>query len=111
MISKQIKRKCVRVLLVMATGAGCAAAGIVHAQETTTYTYDALGRVTGVSRSGGPVGGASTAYTYDPASNRTNVTVTNSPNGAPSSDSGSGATAGNARYVVVPLNGYTLIKF
>lgn len=111
MISKQVRRKGIRILLAMAAGASCAAAGILHAQETTSYTYDALGRVTGVSRSGGPVSGTNTAYTYDPASNRTNVTVTNSPNGTPSSDAGSGATANTARYVVVPLNGYTLIKF
>ena len=111
MISKQVQRKGIRILLTMAAGAGCTMAAMLHAQETTSYTYDALGRVTGVNRSGGPVSGTSTAYTYDPASNRTNVTVTNSPNGSPSSDAGSGATASTARYVVVPLNGYALIRF
>jgi YD repeat-containing protein len=92
--------------------AGCLAFGasVAHAQETTTYTYDALGRVTGVVRSGGPANGTNTTYAYDPASNRTNVTVNNSPNGTPSSDGGNGATVQNARYVIVPLNGYTLIR-
>ena len=47
------------------------------AQETTSYTYDALGRVTTV------VGSANTAgYTYDPAGNRSQVAVTNMPPGA-----------------------------
>ena len=80
------------------------------AQETTTYTYDAKGRVSGTQRSGGPSSGASTTYTYDAADNRTNVTVTNSPNGS-GNGSGNGASAPMLRYVVVPLNGYTLIAF
>jgi hypothetical protein len=87
-------------------------AGAVKAQEVTTYTYDALGRVVGVLRSGGPASGTTTSYTYDPASNRSNVTVTNSPNGAGNGTSGSGATVtSTTKYVIVPLNGYTLIPF
>lgn len=80
------------------------------AQETTTYTYDALGRVTKVDQVGGPANGTSTAYNYDAASNRTNVTVSGSPNGTATTDTGSGASVPATRlYVVVPLNGYTLI--
>lgn len=45
------------------------------ASETITYTYDALGRLVQVSRSGTVNNGASAAYTYDPANNRTNVTT------------------------------------
>ncbi len=93
------------------------------AQETTTYTYDAKGRVTGVARSGGPSGaapitcngapstGICTVYAYDKADNRTNVTVTGSNNGT-GGGSGGGVSGGGASppvYVVVPLNGYTLI--
>lgn len=94
------------------TGLGLASAllpALAGAQETTTYTYDAKGRVTGVVRSGGPSNGTNTAYTYDAADNRTNVTVSNSPNGN-GSDTGSGASVPNVLYVVVPLNGYTLIR-
>lgn len=46
------------------------------ASETITYTYDALGRLVQVARSGTVNNGASAGYTYDPANNRTNVTVT-----------------------------------
>jgi YD repeat-containing protein len=46
------------------------------ASETITYTYDALGRLVAVSRTGTVNNGASAAYTYDPANNRTNVTTT-----------------------------------
>lgn len=60
-------------------------------QETTSYAYDPLGRVTTVQRSGGPANGATTNYSYDPASNRTGVVISNSSNGS-SSDTGSGAT-------------------
>jgi YD repeat-containing protein len=111
MISMQSQFRLAKTLLVAAIGASSLAVGVAQAQETTSYSYDALGRVTGVSRSGGPVSGTSSAYTYDPASNRTNVTVTNSPNGTSGSDGGSGATASTARYVIIPLNGYTLIRF
>src|SRR3954452_6666083 len=46
------------------------------ASETITYTYDALGRLVAVTRTGSVNNGASAAYTYDPANNRTNVTTT-----------------------------------
>jgi hypothetical protein len=85
--------------------------GVAQAQETTTYTYDAKGRVTGVTRSGGPDNGVATSYSYDQADNRTNVTVTGAPNGG-GTDPGSGAGAPSnpkPAFVVVPLNGYTLI--
>jgi len=75
------------------------------AQETTTYSYDARGRVTNVTRSGGPAGGVSTAYSYDAADNRTNVTAT-----AASGTSGGSATGSGARKIAVaPLGGYKLI--
>jgi len=49
------------------------------AQETVTYTYDALGRLITSSISGGPNNGTQTGTSFDPASNRTNYTVTGTP--------------------------------
>lgn len=46
------------------------------ASETTTYTYDALGRLVQVSNAGTINNGLNSAYSYDPAGNRSNVTVT-----------------------------------
>ena len=45
------------------------------ASETITYSYDALGRLIQVARSGSVNNGASASYSYDPANNRTNVAV------------------------------------
>lgn len=72
--------------------------GNVAAQETTNYTYDTLGRLTGAAVSGGPAAGAITTTQYDPAGNRSNYTVT----GALSSPPVLGV-------IVVPLNGFTII--
>lgn len=68
------------------------------ASETTSYSYDALGRVTTVSHSGTVNNGLQAQYTYDPADNRTNVTVTGASSNSPPS-----------RVIVVPLNGLTVI--
>jgi hypothetical protein len=46
-----------------------------YAQETTTYSYDGLGRMTNASQTGGSNNGVSLTYAYDSAGNRTNVTV------------------------------------
>ncbi len=40
-------------------------------QEAATYTYDALGRLTGAQYSGGPRAGKQNSLSYDPAGNRT----------------------------------------
>ena len=63
------------------------------AAETTTYTYDALGRLVTVARQDGPANGVSSTYAYDAANNRTNVTV----------------QGAQTKVVVVPLNGFTVI--
>jgi YD repeat-containing protein len=49
-----------------------------RASETITYTYDALGRLVTVARSGTVNAGSTECYKYDPASNRSNVTVSTS---------------------------------
>lgn len=82
-------------------------ADVASAQETTTYTYDALGRVISVYRSGGPINGTASSYTYDAASNRTNVTVSGSPNG--SGNGSGGASVQTTTYVVLPISGFTVI--
>lgn len=66
------------------------------AAETITYEYDALGRLKRVTHAGTINDGMSSSYTYDNANNRTNITV-------------SGAAPQDV-IVVVPLNGYTVIK-
>lgn len=83
--------------------------GAAHAQETTTYTYDAKGRVITTTRSGGPSNGVNATYTYDKADNRTNVTVAGSPNGSGGPGSDGGASTSTTIYIVVPLNGFTII--
>lgn len=57
------------------------APSLAKAQETTAYTYDALGRLTKVAVSGGAASGVTQSYTFDAAGNRTNVTVAGAPNG------------------------------
>lgn len=77
-------------------------------QEITTYTYDALGRVTQVDQQGGRNDNTHASYQYDAAGNRSRVTVTCPPGtGALNACAGFQAAAG--RFVVVPLNGYSLI--
>jgi hypothetical protein len=58
----------------------CAAAAM--ASETTTYTYDARGRLVKVVRTGSVNNNVSASYSYDKADNRTNVNVV-SPNAPP----------------------------
>ena len=77
---------------------GMAFAAPTHAVETVTYSYDALGRLVTSSVSGGPSAGVNTAIAYDPADNRTNYQVTGSTQLPP------GTT-----FIVLPLNGYTVI--
>lgn len=52
-----------------------------RAAETTTYTYDALGRLTGTSIAGSVNSGVATDSAYDPAGNRDNYNVSGVPTG------------------------------
>lgn len=96
-------RKVATLGLLLMLGSGTS----VCAQETSTITYDALGRVTKVVKSGGPAAGVQTSYDLDSAGNRTKVKVVGSANG--NGNPGGGATSQTVRYVLVPLNGFTLI--
>ena len=80
------------------------------AQETTTYTYDAQGRLKSVTRSGGQNNGVATTYDHDKAGNRTNVKTTGSQNGS-GGGTGGGATTSTQGFVVTPLGGYALIFY
>lgn len=73
--------------------------GVAQASEAITYTYDALGRLTQSSTSGGVDNGLTAAYTLDPADNRIAYTITGSP--------GSGVP--DVTVIVLPLNGFTII--
>jgi len=63
------------------------------ASSTTTYSYDALGRLIGATTTGTVNNGATMATTYDPADNRVTYQVTGSA----------------AKVVIVPLNGPTMM--
>jgi len=69
------------------------------ATETFTYQYDALGRLVGAAAAGGPENATVTAIGYDKAGNRTSYAVTGASSIVPL----------NVKFIVVPLNGYTLI--
>ena len=51
------------------------ATSCAHASETSTFTYDALGRLVMTSHSGGPRTGTTVASSYDEAGNRAAVAV------------------------------------
>lgn len=65
----------------------------VAAEESVTYTYDALGRLVKAETAGGPNDQLKHQTTYDPAGNRSNYKVENA----------------RLRVVVLPLNGFTII--
>jgi len=71
---------------------------IAHASSSTTYSYDALGRLVATGTTGTVNNGVATATAYDKADNRSTYAVT----GAPKPDM-------SAPVIVVPLNGYTVI--
>jgi hypothetical protein len=51
------------------------AAGAAYAAQTVTYSYDALGRLTGTQILGGPGIGVTQSYQYDAAGNRLQETA------------------------------------
>jgi hypothetical protein len=104
----------------LAASLAASATGAI-AQETTTYSYDALGRLRTVTKAGGSASGVASTYDYDAAGNRTAATVSNASASSGSSGSGSGGSnpgdgaaipggISTPKYVIIPLNGYTLIR-
>jgi chitodextrinase len=71
--------------------------------ETTSYTYDALGRLTRVD---GSSSGSVVTYTYDAAGNRTQTT-SKSESTAPSAPTGLGATATSQTQINLSWSGST----
>ncbi len=71
------------------------------AAETTTYEYDAQGRLIKSSKVGGPANGKKKCTSYDPAGNRTNQTVTSASCTA-GGGGGSGGGGGNNPPVANP---------
>lgn len=65
-----------KLCLSTAIGVALAATSLAHASETTTFTYDAQGRLVASVRSGAVNNGATTAIAYDSAGNRTSYAVT-----------------------------------
>ena len=79
------------------------------AQETIKYEYDELGRLKTASSTGTINNGQTTSVEFDAAGNRTNYTVSGSSNGSGNGHGGGASVVGQRIYIVVPLNGYTLI--
>lgn len=65
----------VRILALSGSLLAAIAISPAQASETVTYTYDALGRLTASTTSGGPNGGVSAGTSFDPAGNRTGYNV------------------------------------
>lgn len=71
-------------------------AGAAFATETTTYEYDAQGRLTKSAKSGGLYSGTEKCTAYDAAGNRTNQTVNSAGCSAGGGSSGGGSSGGGS---------------
>lgn len=71
----------------------------VWANETVTYSYDALGRLVGSSTTGTVNSGLGNAIVYDAPGNRASYAVTGSAN----------SSLPPSAVIVVPLAGFTVI--
>jgi YD repeat-containing protein len=76
-----MRSKTVAARLFLATSS-CALATAALASETTTYSYDALGRLVATTSSGTVNNGLATSIAYDPAGNRSCYTVTGAATGS-----------------------------
>lgn len=77
------RQRTLAACLLASTALGCAVTA-AQASETSTYTYDALGRLTAVARSGGPNDGAQVNTVFDANGNRTSHGGTSAPAGGAS---------------------------
>ena len=85
-------------------------AGPARAQSTASYTYDALGRLTGSTIVGVSTGQVVTRIGYDAAGNRvTYKVVKNSSAGAGSPQPLPAGTGNAPSAIVIPINGFTII--
>lgn len=66
-------------IIALCVGISVLSPAIASAAETSSYTYDAKGRLVKIVRSGTVNNGVSTDYTHDKADNRKNVKVTGAP--------------------------------
>lgn len=78
----------------------------VKAAETSTYKYDALGRLIETKTTDGPNNNTNTNVEYDKASNRTNYRVTGSTDTSPPQNP---PPPSALKVIVLPINGYTII--
>ena len=94
-------------------GSALALASAVGASETTTYSYDALGRLTISTTAGGPNNGIATGIAYDPAGNRSAYNVTGAsaspppaspPPGPPPAFSVSGGSANEGSAIIFTIS-------
>lgn len=89
----------IKPIVLSLAGMALVSSSPVLAQGTTTYEYDALGRLIGTATTGGANDGLGTVYEYDAAGNRKRVEVTGS----------SGSPGGPSRIIVLPINGFLVI--
>lgn len=80
------------------------------ASETIAYSYDALGRLVKVARSGTVNAGTSECYAYDDAANRTNVTVATSADCSSSAGAVSFSIASNGAVTEGANSVFTITK-
>jgi YD repeat-containing protein len=102
-----------RLLLSAAAAFGLVAIS-AYAQETTTYSYDALGRLNSSTVSGGTNNGQQTSTSFDPAGNRSNYSVAGAP-AASLSIANANVTEGGTAIVTVTragsLTGTTTVNY
>lgn len=84
-----------------------AAGAPAYASETTTYTYDALGRLVASSHAGSVNNGQSVSIAYDPAGNRSNYALAGVGAAAVISISNASATEGGSIVFTVTRSGDT----
>lgn len=77
----------------------------LSASDTTTYSYDALGRLITTAVTGGPSGGTQTSTVFDPAGNRSTYTVSGVPAPPAFSINSVSATEGAALVFTITKSG------